>query len=264
MTGRVSRGMLRARLHLPPCRRNSCATTSLGSRRKQEQLHAWSLCLPRAQCLWMPPTQTLLLAWFVCAGFAIVKLATDRKTNEQYAVKIMTLPPVGVTPGDNESTRCALWLGVYVCCLYKSLVQLAAMCSVGFPAGRHWPGCVAVLLSRQCVQCMQDTCAGAWLGTYAGTAGVSVHVYAPVMSLSMSLWLYPCPSGCVSVCVCSCVPAGRTSLRRLTSCVTSTMKTWCTSRSTLSRATRWAGCWHQQGPSRLGRSCLPFTNCCSA
>lgn len=42
------------------------------------------------------------------AGFAIVKLATDRKTQDQYAVKIMTLPPVGVEPGDNESTRCVL------------------------------------------------------------------------------------------------------------------------------------------------------------
>lgn len=38
-------------------------------------------------------------------GFAIVKLATDRRTNEQYAVKIMTLPPVGATVGDNENTR---------------------------------------------------------------------------------------------------------------------------------------------------------------
>jgi hypothetical protein len=39
------------------------------------------------------------------AGFAIVKLATERSTGQQYAVKIMTLPPVGVEPGDNESTR---------------------------------------------------------------------------------------------------------------------------------------------------------------
>jgi hypothetical protein len=45
------------------------------------------------------------LALLFPAGFAIVKLATDRKTGEQYAVKIMTLPPVGVEPGDNESTR---------------------------------------------------------------------------------------------------------------------------------------------------------------
>jgi len=42
---------------------------------------------------------------YVLPGFAIVKLATDRKTQEQYAVKIMTLPPTGVQPGDNESTR---------------------------------------------------------------------------------------------------------------------------------------------------------------
>jgi hypothetical protein len=41
------------------------------------------------------------------AGFAIVKLATDKKTGEQFAVKIMTLPPAGVEPGDNENTRCA-------------------------------------------------------------------------------------------------------------------------------------------------------------
>lgn len=44
----------------------------------------------------------------VLAGFAIVKLATERNTGEQYAVKIMTLPPVGVEPGDNESTRWVL------------------------------------------------------------------------------------------------------------------------------------------------------------
>jgi len=47
--------------------------------------------------------------WIVClryiAGFAIVKLATDKKSGEQYAVKIMTLPPAGMEPGDNENTR---------------------------------------------------------------------------------------------------------------------------------------------------------------
>lgn len=50
----------------------------------------------------------LVLCWYNMphTGFAIVKLATDRKTSTQYAVKIMTLPPVGVEPGDNESTRC--------------------------------------------------------------------------------------------------------------------------------------------------------------
>lgn len=42
----------------------------------------------------------------IVAGFAIVKLATDKKSGEQYAVKIMTLPPAGVEPGDNENTRC--------------------------------------------------------------------------------------------------------------------------------------------------------------
>lgn len=39
-------------------------------------------------------------------GFAIVKLATDRKSGQQFAVKIMTLPPADVEPGDNENSRC--------------------------------------------------------------------------------------------------------------------------------------------------------------
>jgi hypothetical protein len=39
------------------------------------------------------------------AGFAIVKLAVDRKTNEEYACKIMALPQPGQELGDNENTR---------------------------------------------------------------------------------------------------------------------------------------------------------------
>jgi hypothetical protein len=50
-------------------------------------------------CIW-PSTACMLLA-----GFAVVKLGTDKKTGEQFAVKIMTLPPAGVEPGDNENTR---------------------------------------------------------------------------------------------------------------------------------------------------------------
>ncbi|GBF97717.1 hypothetical protein Rsub_10881 [Raphidocelis subcapitata] len=38
-------------------------------------------------------------------GFAVVKRVTERSTGRPYAVKIMSLPPVGVEPGDNESTR---------------------------------------------------------------------------------------------------------------------------------------------------------------
>ena len=39
------------------------------------------------------------------AGFAVVTRVVDRATGEPYAVKIMSLPPVGFEPGDNESTR---------------------------------------------------------------------------------------------------------------------------------------------------------------
>ena len=42
-----------------------------------------------------------------CAGFAVVKLATDRTTGEEYAVKIMALPEANAKAGDNENTRCS-------------------------------------------------------------------------------------------------------------------------------------------------------------
>jgi hypothetical protein len=38
-------------------------------------------------------------------GFAVVKRVAERATGRAYAVKIMSLPPVGTEPGDNESTR---------------------------------------------------------------------------------------------------------------------------------------------------------------
>ena len=40
------------------------------------------------------------------AGFAVVKLATDRKSGEEFAVKIMALPEPNAKAGDNENTRC--------------------------------------------------------------------------------------------------------------------------------------------------------------
>ena len=39
------------------------------------------------------------------AGFAVVKLATERATGAEYAVKIMSLPEMGTSVGDNENTR---------------------------------------------------------------------------------------------------------------------------------------------------------------
>ncbi len=38
-------------------------------------------------------------------GFAVVKLATERHTGEEYAVKIMALPEPNAKAGDNENTR---------------------------------------------------------------------------------------------------------------------------------------------------------------
>lgn len=37
-------------------------------------------------------------------GFAVVRLATDRQTGVDWAVKVMALPRQGATPGDNDNT----------------------------------------------------------------------------------------------------------------------------------------------------------------
>ena len=38
-------------------------------------------------------------------GFSVVKIVTDRETGEQFACKIMSLPPAGKRAGDHESSR---------------------------------------------------------------------------------------------------------------------------------------------------------------
>jgi calcium/calmodulin-dependent protein kinase I len=37
-------------------------------------------------------------------GFAVVRLATDRATGKEWAVKVMLLPRQGQQPGDNDNT----------------------------------------------------------------------------------------------------------------------------------------------------------------
>lgn len=37
-------------------------------------------------------------------GFAVVRLATDRATGVDWAVKVMALPRQGAVPGDNDNT----------------------------------------------------------------------------------------------------------------------------------------------------------------
>eukprot|EP00775_Hariotina_reticulata_P006898 gene6898-7114_t len=49
-------------------------------------------------------------------GFAIVKLATDKKSGEQFAVKIMTLPSSSTEPGDNENTREDIFKEIDILC----------------------------------------------------------------------------------------------------------------------------------------------------
>ena len=39
------------------------------------------------------------------AGFAVVRLGTDKSSGEEFAIKIMALPEVGRQTGDNENTR---------------------------------------------------------------------------------------------------------------------------------------------------------------
>ena len=41
----------------------------------------------------------------VLPGFAVVKLGTDKSSGEEFAIKIMALPPIGQQTGDNENTR---------------------------------------------------------------------------------------------------------------------------------------------------------------
>lgn len=41
----------------------------------------------------------------LAAGFAVVKLATEKATGGEYAVKIMALPEKGRVVGENENTR---------------------------------------------------------------------------------------------------------------------------------------------------------------
>ena len=48
-----------------------------------------------------PKQRAALLA----TGFAVVKLATDKSTGEEYACKIMALPAVNARATDSENTR---------------------------------------------------------------------------------------------------------------------------------------------------------------
>lgn len=57
------------------------------------------------------------------AGFAVVKLATDKQTGEQFACKIMNLPPEGVDVGENENSRCVCAEASSCLCRNSSALQ---------------------------------------------------------------------------------------------------------------------------------------------
>ena len=62
---------------------------------------AWQVCA----LLSIYSSRLLLPSVMRAAGFAVVKLGTDRNTGEEFAIKIMALPEVGRQTGDNENTR---------------------------------------------------------------------------------------------------------------------------------------------------------------
>ena len=47
----------------------------------------------------------LLHLSMLLSGFAVVKLATEKSSGEEFAVKIMALPEANAKAGDNENTR---------------------------------------------------------------------------------------------------------------------------------------------------------------
>lgn len=49
-------------------------------------------------------------------GFSVVKLAIDKRTNKEYACKIMALPPAGQQVGENESTREDIFKEIDILC----------------------------------------------------------------------------------------------------------------------------------------------------
>lgn len=86
------------------------------------------------------------------AGFAVVKRVTERATGKQYAVKIMSLPPAGVEPSSDESTRWglrplirdAVWEGAGLVANGQPMpqirwcVQTVACCPIAFHDTRVW------------------------------------------------------------------------------------------------------------------------------
>lgn len=93
------------------------------------------------------------------AGFAVVKLATDRSSGEEYAVKIMALPEPNAKAGDNENTRyrlinfivclqchlhCARLQDVKQLHLQRTVMLLVVMLT------RPCQPCVCLLVGRMC------------------------------------------------------------------------------------------------------------------
>lgn len=80
--------------------RRSGTSTRLARPLALEVQHLCPLSAARCRCQDQPQPCR------VHAGFAVVKVATDKSTGQEYAVKIMNLPEVGAhVNADTESTR---------------------------------------------------------------------------------------------------------------------------------------------------------------
>ncbi len=80
---------------------------TLGTGGEQYTLSAWHIYMAQAFLLEVfrnfSSSESVRVA--LAAGFAVVKLATERATGGEYAVKIMALPERGRSVGDNENSR---------------------------------------------------------------------------------------------------------------------------------------------------------------
>ncbi len=73
---------------------------TLGTGGEQPPLSAWYFSIYSRSSM-----SIQVFVFLHAAGFAVVKLATERATGGEYAVEIMALPERGRSVGDNENSR---------------------------------------------------------------------------------------------------------------------------------------------------------------
>lgn len=65
-------------------------------------------------------------------GFSVVKLATDKETGQQWACKIMSLPPPGKQYNENESSRADIFkeIDILIALKHDNIVFMKGAASV--------------------------------------------------------------------------------------------------------------------------------------